>query len=273
LISWLNPEWDPLSRKSSPETESAKTGIPAGKNAKTPDAEVSAALAPERARALLKEAQQQIDAGDPVSGALIALETLPRNSDVADDENLVAAYRILYEAHFNRKERFVLPGHIGFVRKAVFSPDGLRIATASSDRLVRLWRTRDGDLLAKLKGHEGIVRSVAFSPDGRWLASASFDGTVRIWNAADGSEQRVLRGHRDKVVAVDFSPDGKRVLSASHDSTARIWNAGNGEQMAVLAGHEDKVLAASFSPDGIGGGAGPSLGFDEWKDTCGSSGP
>ncbi|HEY9651457.1 MAG TPA: hypothetical protein V6C95_12390, partial [Coleofasciculaceae cyanobacterium] len=62
-----------------------------------------------------------------------------------------------------------------------WSPDSQTLASASSDKLVRLWH-RDGTLLKTLKGHHDEVWSVSFSPDGQMLASASSDRTVILWN-------------------------------------------------------------------------------------------
>ena len=47
------------------------------------------------------------------------------------------------------------------------------MATASYDQTVRLWGTRNGELVQTLTGHTGNVLSVSLSPDGKFLATAS----------------------------------------------------------------------------------------------------
>jgi WD40 repeat protein len=49
------------------------------------------------------------------------------------------------------------------VNSAVFSPDGLRIITASRDATARIWDTASGAELAVLRGHPGAVLSAAFN--------------------------------------------------------------------------------------------------------------
>lgn len=66
------------------------------------------------------------------------------------------------------------------VGRVVFSPDGKRLATAGSDKVLRVWDVESGKELATLLCPDQ-VGVVAFSPDGNSLAAGSNDGSVRIW--------------------------------------------------------------------------------------------
>ncbi|TFK78711.1 WD40 repeat-like protein, partial [Polyporus arcularius HHB13444] len=74
----------------------------------------------------------------------------------------------------------ILHGHEEQVRDGCFSPCERYIATACHDFTVRLWSTRDGELLWTFRDHDNMVTEVVFSPDGRVLASVDDDGRVRI---------------------------------------------------------------------------------------------
>ena len=81
-----------------------------------------------------------------------------------------------------------LAGHRALVNGVRFSPDGARIASASSDHAARVWDAESGACIALLEGHRDDVNAVAWSPDGRCVATATegepaFACEDKIWAA------------------------------------------------------------------------------------------
>ena len=77
-----------------------------------------------------------------------------------------------------KRQRVTLKGHSSSVLSVAFSPDGKRVATGSSDQIVRLWDVATGQELIKLPGHSSGVAYVVFSSDGKTLGSMSIGGSV-----------------------------------------------------------------------------------------------
>jgi small GTP-binding protein len=146
--------------------------------------------------------------------------------------------------------RHTLSGHTNVVNSVAFSPDGVLLASGSSDNTIRLWNVQTGQLIRSLEGHTSWVFSVAFSPDGVLLGSASHDNTLQLWNVQTGQLIRSLEGHTSWVFSVAFSPDGGVLAGASNDGTIRLWDRLSGRQLGLLEGHTGPVLCISVSADG-----------------------
>ncbi|KAF2193662.1 WD40 repeat-like protein [Zopfia rhizophila CBS 207.26] len=142
-----------------------------------------------------------------------------------------------------------LEGHRDSVRSVAFSYDSARLASASTDRTVKIWDARSGECLKALTGHSNTVRSVAFSHDSARLASASTDSTVKIWDARSGKCLQTLKGHSYWVQSVAFSHDSARLASASSNREVMFWDASSGECLQTLIGHSSSVNSVAFSHD------------------------
>jgi WD40 repeat protein len=106
----------------------------------------------------------------------------------------------------------------GWIHGVAFSPDGARLAVASSySAAATLWDTRTGAFLSALLGYQG--HSLAFADDGRLVTLANDHG-VSVWR---GEKAEVfLRAPYLKRVSI--SPDGKR-LAAWSAQTFQLWDA------------------------------------------------
>jgi len=171
-------------------------------------------------------------------------------------------------------------GHASFINSLIYSKDGQRVLSASSDKTVKEWNRETGECLRTFKGHSCTVRSFVYSEDEKRILSAASDGTIKEWDRKTGDCLHTFKGHhwdvnhinskRDHhlyhkddlnghyvrwrksntvINSVVYSEDEKRILSAASDGTLKEWNRETGECMRTFNGHSKEVNSAVYSKD------------------------
>jgi WD40 repeat protein len=103
--------------------------------------------------------------------------------------------------------------HSREINAVAFSPDGLKLATGSSDGTVKLWDLGNGHELLTYDGHKAKVRCLAWSPDGKTIVSAGNDKNIKIWNTTTGKDEQSIPVVGEEVSSIVLSKDGKHVFS------------------------------------------------------------
>jgi len=144
--------------------------------------------------------------------------------------------------------------HANYATCLAWTPDGLSVATGSTDREVILWDAANGQEIRRFD-HGAWIQSVAISPDGQYLASGAADNAIKVWNIGDGSLVRSLTGHTDYVRTLGFSPDGSLLASGAGgfntpDNSIKLGRVADGELLRTITGHTDWVNEISFARGG-----------------------
>jgi hypothetical protein len=133
---------------------------------------------------------------------------------------------------------------------ADISPDQTKIVFGGPSRMVKVFSTKDGSVLFKIKKHTDWVMAAAFSPNGEWLATADRNGGISIWDADNGLEIHTLAGHKSAVTALSWRPDSKLLASVSEDGSLKIWEMNEGKQAKTWNPHPAGVLSVAYTHDG-----------------------
>ncbi|TYZ59197.1 hypothetical protein PybrP1_007130 [[Pythium] brassicae (nom. inval.)] len=157
------------------------------------------------------------------------------------------------------------------VNAVAVSPNDRFIASASQDKLIKVWHAQGGGgvltLAGTCRGHKRGVWAVEFSPVDQCLASASGDKTVKVWSAKDFTCLKTFEGHTASVLNVQFACAGMQLLSAGADGLVKLWTIKSNECEATLDQHADKVWALAVARDSsemASGGADSTIHL--WRD-------
>ncbi len=184
----------------------------------------------------------------------------------------------LYDSHTGVL-RFPLSGSTSALNAVAFSPDGSRIAAASSSE-VKVWTTTEGKLLSSTslgsdpagammatgQWNMSNINSLAFSPDGTTVAagmyafSLAFSGMMqpamfppqpgRTPRSFGGFGVPSIRRKRPQSAVTAALPTNNVPTSLSFSGPVMLCNTATSKVTATLKGHSSGSSSVAFSDDG-----------------------
>ncbi|GHJ54587.1 hypothetical protein Nm8I071_38940 [Nonomuraea sp. TT08I-71] len=142
-------------------------------------------------------------------------------------------------------------GFTAQIRDVKVSPDGATVASAGSDRAVRLWDT-DGRLTATLADHPDEVQAVAFSPDGRTLATVTRNNVVTIWDTRTRRHTAPQLSAEGMGASTDIAFDPRGGVLAAATMNPTLWDVRSVSHPTDISETfvARIVTSLAFSPDG-----------------------
>ena len=112
--------------------------------------------------------------------------------------------------------------HSGPIRSLAISASGQRMATASDDQTIIVWRLQNGDVVRRLDRQSPHV---AFSEDGHWLGTVTQNHELELIEQA----RQIVDAHRFYARGVAFGSNSQWLTSVSNNGSITFLNPVTGK--------------------------------------------
>ncbi|CAK9441452.1 uncharacterized protein LODBEIA_P53200 [Lodderomyces beijingensis] len=130
------------------------------------------------------------------------------------------------------------------------SPNDEFFATASYDKLAKVWSSETGETVGVLKGHKRGLWDVNFYKYDKLIATGSGDKTVKVWSLHDFACKKTLEGHTNAVQRVRFfNSVNAQLVSSGADGLVKLWDYKTEETIKTLDNHADRIWALAVKDD------------------------
>lgn len=194
-----------------------------------------------RSQAILRED------GDPSHAVIAALAALPDVTARKSITYVPHAEAALVAALNALDLKAVWNGHRGEITMIMPSRSGEKVVSASVDRTLRVWSTREPlQPSIFISGHDSRVLAAVFALEDAVVVSGDEGGTVKVWDASTGLLIAERTPHQGPVIRLVASPDGRAVLTLSADGSAQILDLNTRSDVRLKHIHDDWRIYAGW---------------------------
>ena len=129
----------------------------------------------------------------------------------------------------------ILHDPLGFASHAIFSPDGNKLATVSSQ--TNIWDMNTGQQIKTFSGEAPV-----FSPDGNFLATINPDDhSINLWNLVSDQLISALNGYQGSITSISFASNTLWFFGGTNgienDNILFLWDVSNGQLLDNFGGN------------------------------------
>ncbi|XP_024961262.1 WD repeat-containing protein 48-like [Cynara cardunculus var. scolymus] len=156
-------------------------------------------------------------------------------------------------SHTNQPQGYVpiaAKGHKESVYALAMNDTGTLLVSGGTEKAVRVWDSRTGTKMMKLRGHTDNIRALLLDSTGRFCLSGSSDSMIRLW---DLGQQRCVHSyavHTDSVWALASTPTFSHVYSGGRDLSLYLTDLSTRESV-LLCTKEHPIQQLALHDDGI----------------------
>ncbi|GMH38361.1 hypothetical protein BSKO_06245 [Bryopsis sp. KO-2023] len=135
----------------------------------------------------------------------------------------------------------MLAAHQGPVVSLAFSPTVPVLASASWDKVLKLWDVFSGNKSSvESFDHSHEVLAVAYRPDSKQIACSTLEGNINFWDPKEGENQGAIEGRRD-IYRGRFQTDRRKadIHSVEAHFTTLVYSADGSH---ILGGGKSKYV-------------------------------
>ncbi|HEY0455443.1 MAG TPA: DUF1549 domain-containing protein, partial [Verrucomicrobiae bacterium] len=191
-----------------------------------------------------ESAKPHITITNAIAGIVTAIEFSPDSNSVVFADSLAGQAGFIRIVSLPDGKVTSWRAHNDAIYAIDLSSDGKFLATASGDKLIKVWEIASHKEIAQLEGHTTQVLGVAFNTNATQVISCGVDKQLKVWDIKTRERIGTLGNHLVTVTAAVWRNDSK-VVFAAEESGALFSYANlkrhNGEQSSG-SGDERKIV-------------------------------